>query len=412
MKRHVDWHICQLGDIGRVVTGRTPSSGEEAAFGDEYPFITPSDMDGRRKIDTTERYLSKKGASLIASSQVPARSVAVSCIGWQMGKTVLTTRTSFTNQQLNTIIPNSRVVPEFLYYALSTRQTELKNLGSGGARTPILNKSRFETFPVRMPPLPIQERIVEILSAYDDLIENNIKRLKIFEEMARAVYHEWFVNFRFPGYGKTRIVDSPHGQLPIGWEAVKLRDLLELRKDVTKAGSHLADRKYVPIECLPRNSLAIVEAEPWQEAQSSLQLFEPGDVLFGAMRAYFHKVALAPFRGVTRTTAFVLRPRGTNFRAYSLMTTFREETVAYANSHSRGATIPYAVWDNSLSELQVILPSKRIVERFESHCGPLLDWICLMYDRQRALREARDLLLPRLISGEIDVSSLPLPPPA
>ena len=110
----------RISDLGKVVTGRTPPSSKPQCFGDKYPFITPSDMDGRKKADVTERYLSDDGANLLKSSLVPAESVSVSCIGWQMGKSIMTSRPSFTNQQLNTIIPNDKVDADFLYYSLST----------------------------------------------------------------------------------------------------------------------------------------------------------------------------------------------------------------------------------------------------------------------------------------------------
>src|ERR1019366_7558512 len=90
---------CRIGDLGKVVTGRTPPSTKPECFGEEFPFITPSDMDGRKTIGTTERYLSTAGYALLRSNVLPAKSVAVSCIGWQMGKSVLTNRASFTNQQ-------------------------------------------------------------------------------------------------------------------------------------------------------------------------------------------------------------------------------------------------------------------------------------------------------------------------
>ena len=146
------------------------------------------------------------------------------------------------------------------------------------------------------------------------------------------------------------MVDSPLGKIPEGWEIVPFKTLINCVRDSTNAGDHLSDRLYVPIDCIPRHSLTLLEAKHWKEAKSSLILFEEGDILFGAMRPYFHKVVVAPFKGVTRTTCFVLRPKTQLFLAYATMTAFQDETIGFASAHSRGATIPYAVWDSSLAE--------------------------------------------------------------
>jgi type I restriction enzyme S subunit len=143
-----------------------------------------------------------------------------------MGKSIMTDKPSVTNQQLNSIIPNDKVVPDFLYYSLSLRREEFLSLGAGtGVRTPILNKTAFSELSIELPPLETQRKIASILSVYDDLIENNTRRIKILEEMARMIYREWFVNFNFPGHEKVRMVDSPIGKIPEGWE---VRDLLDL----------------------------------------------------------------------------------------------------------------------------------------------------------------------------------------
>src|SRR5207248_473854 len=140
----------------------------------------------------------------------------------------------FTNQQINTIIPNDQVEPDFIYYSLCTRREELKTLGSVGTRTPILIKSSFENFQVLLPPLPTQRKIASVLSAYGDLIENNTRRIAILEEMAQSLYREWFVHFRFPGHEKRKMIESPLGMIPEGWEVKHLSEVCSRITD----GSH------------------------------------------------------------------------------------------------------------------------------------------------------------------------------
>ena len=254
--------------------------------------------------------------------------------------------------------------------------------------------------------LNLQQKISSILSTYDDLIENNTRRIQILEEMAQLIYREWFVNFRFPGHEKVRFVNSKLGKIPEGWEVVKLEDIIENVKEKTEAGEHLKNREYLPIDCIPRKSFLLLESQDYTHAKSSLILFNRKDILFGNMRSYFHKVIIAPFDGVTRTTCFVLRPRNKNYLSYAYLTLFNEKTVSYSAQHSKGSTIPYAVWEGGLAEMKIIMPSRKIIDAFEKIISPILEISINTFFKLRNLRTARDLLLPKLILGEIDVSNL------
>ncbi len=297
---------------------------------------------------------------------------------------------------------SGKVDPLFLFYALQSDfgQSELKARASG---TTVSGIKQSELRQVRIPifSLPVQKRIADILSAYDDLIENNQRRIRILEEMARSLYRAGFVHFRVPGHDKVKMVSSSLGPIPQGWEVKKLGNLISYNRFATKPGPHLDDRRYVPIDCLPSKNLALLEAKPIEEAQSSLQLFEKGDILFGAMRPYFHKVVVAPFAGVTRTTCFVLKPTRPEWHAFATMTAFRESTVAYANAHSQGATIPYAVWEGSLADMPLVIPPDALLRRFEKAVEPMLTRISLSFFVLTNLRRTRDLLLPRLLSGAV-----------
>lgn len=202
------------------------------------------------------------------------------------------------------------------------------------------------------------------------------------------------------------MVESELGLIPGGWEVKRLNDLVIFRNSGTAAGELLSSRIYLPIDCLPRKSLAISEVKPWEEAQSSLHLFDEGDILFGAMRPYFHKVVVAPFKGVTRKTCFVLNSIKTEYHAFTALTLFQDSTISFANSHCKGATIPYAVWFDSMDGMPVVIPPVELGKKFEDIVGPMISFIGKMYFKNDNLRRTRDLLLPKLISGELDVSEL------
>lgn len=402
------WATVRIGDLGTVITGRTPSSSRPECFGDKYPFITPVDMHDRRLATTTERYLSDEGATVLKRNLLPANSVAVSCIGWQMGKSILTARPSFTNQQLNAVIPNERVDPAFLYYHLTTRRTGLFSLGSAtGVRTPILNKSAFSNLTLELPPLATQQKIAGVLGAYDELIENNRRRIEILEEMARRLYREWFVQFRFPGHARVPLTDSPLGKIPKGWEPHSLGELAVQERRGIQPDKIAPGTPYFGLEHLPRRSIALGEWGTADEVQSTKFVFHRGEILFGKIRPYFHKVGVAPVEGVCSSDAIVIRPTKDESFGPVLCCVSSDEFVEHATKTSNGTKMPRANWD-VLVKYPLVLPPCALRERFNAAIRDTVDSMHNLIFRTRNLHKTRDLLLPRLISGELDVSELPI----
>jgi type I restriction enzyme S subunit len=165
-----------------------------------------------------------------------------------------------------------------------------------------------------------------------------------------------------------------------------------------------AAKPYVPIDAIAAKSLTSIEPKPGTDAQSSLVTFEPDDILFGAMRPYFHKVALAPFAGTTRTTVFVLRPYLPHDLAFTLLLASEDSTIEFATSSASGSTIPYAVWDGSRATMEIVMPSPEIRKSFQSLILPLLRRAQASLVQSRTLAELRDALLPKLISGELRIA--------
>ena len=202
------------------------------------------------------------------------------------------------------------------------------------------------------------------------------------------------------------MVESELGLIPQGWEVGKLGDAIENIKAKVKPGKHLEPLPYVPIDCIPRHSIGLIEHKSSSEAKSSLIAFKRNDILFGAMRSYFHKVIFAPFDGITRQTCFVLRSKTPNNYPFDLFTIFQDSTVEYSSNYSTGSTIPYATWDGALAIMSIVRPPDLLIKRFSDIVAPMLDSIRVLTMKNTNLRQTRDLLLPKLISGEIDVSEL------
>lgn len=221
--------------------------------------------------------------------------------------------------------------------------------------------------------------------------------------MARRLFDEWFMRFKFPGHAYAEFTEAGSKRVPSGWSWGRLSDIVDLKKEATKPGPHLSSRRYLPIECIGRRTLWIGGSLDYSRAQSSLQLFEENDIVFGAMRPYFHKVTVAPFNGITRSTCFVLRPNKSKYLGYAAFLLFHDNTIAYAAAHSKGSTIPYASWNGALADMPVLVPPVALMEKFSVLVKPAIRLVQTMFFTQSTLRAARDFLLPKLISGEIDL---------
>lgn len=174
-----EWISRRIGDLGKVITGKTPSTKVADNFGGPYPFITIPDLDGRREIDTSARSLSEKGASALRTCMLPPRAVMMSCIA-TIGRCGITTRPSFTNQQINSVICGPEADPTYVYYAFSQLGQALEAAGGGGSVYTNVSKSRFEDIEIKLPPLPDQKAIARILGTLDDKIELNRRMARNF----------------------------------------------------------------------------------------------------------------------------------------------------------------------------------------------------------------------------------------
>ena len=399
------WRNITIGDLGRIITGSTPPTKKTEYYGNEYPFITPTDIEIDSRIVRTERFLSEKGYEYNKNRLLPHNAVCVICIGSTLGKVCMTSVPSATNQQINSIVVNQQKYDSyFVYYLLRTKAEILKNV-AGGVATPIVNKSTFANLEVSVPPLTTQRKIAAILSVYDNLIENNTRRIKILEDMAQTLYREWFVHFRFPGHEKVSIVESALGPIPQDWKIGELGDLAESIRRNVKPRDVNQETPYFGLEHLPRKSIALSNWDSVDSINSAKLRFKKGEILFGKIRPYFHKVGVAPLNGICSSDTIVIRPKVNEDFAIALSYVSSEHFIKYATTTSQGSKMPRADW-KVLTKYPVVIPPDRITSRFSSFACEVVDNIHNLIFQNKNLSETRDLLLPKLISGEIDVSDL------
>lgn len=208
-------------------------------------------------------------------------------------------------------------------------------------------------------------------------------------QQLRTLYKAWFIDC------------LPFGnQVPSDWREGRLSDVLKLTKNSTKKEKR-PDLLYLPIDVIPMNDFALTEMRPNSEAQSSLITFDKDDILIGAMRVYFHRVLPAPCAGITRSTCFVLKAISNEYFSFALLTCDLDDCINFAQSRSKGSTMPYAIWEGGLGDYPINIPSTQVLKEFNQRTKPLIEKIQNSYFENKNLMELRDSLLPKLLSGEI-----------
>jgi len=357
-----EWRTCCLGDVITLKRGY--------------------DLPKRKRVDGSVPIVSSSGVSGFHNDpKVNAPGVVTGRYG-TLGEVFFLER-SFWPLNTTLYVKDFRGnAPRFIHYFLKT--LNLPHLNAAGA-VPGLNRNHLHKLEVMVPPLPTQRRIASILSAYDDLIENNQRRIRILEEMAQNLYREWFVKFRFPGHEQVNIVDSPLGQIPEGWEVKTLGDFVTLKR-----GYDLPKRKRVagryPI--VSSSGITGYHAEPKVDG--------PGVVTgrYGTLgEVFLVKGKFWPLN----TTLYVRDFHGNE----PLFVWYFLRMLDLARLNAAGA-VP-GLNRNHLHRIAVLSMPPSLQERFAATACIHAELVDSLHRRSEVLRQTRDLLLPRLISGQVDV---------
>jgi len=395
------WTFCTIGDLGRVVTGKTPPTSRPDLFDGEYPFITPGDLDFESRTPTAERSISELGSYHLATTALPEASTVFVCIGGTIGKMGLTDQRSFSNQQVNSVVPDrSRHDPRFVYYLLRTVRPQVQSLATG-TYTKIVNKTVFSGVRVSVPRLDVQRRIADILSAYDDLIENNNRRIALLEESIHLLYREWFVYLRFPGHERVEVVDG----VPEGWGLKPLSEVAGVNAESLSPKRAPSQIRYIAIRDVSTGQIDAYTDQPFSDAPSrARRVVRDGDIIWATVRPgnRAYAVIKSPVENLIVSTGFaVLRPTSVG-TAFLYTATTRNEFVNHMKAIAQGAAYP-ALKARDFKEYRQLVPAKALLAEFEENAGPVLDAIHTLRQQNEKLREARDLLLPRLMDGRIPV---------
>ena len=415
-----------LNDVCELIVDCEHKTAPIQAIG--YPSIrTPNIGKGRLILDNVNRVSEEtykawtkraipQGGDLILAREAPIGNVAIIP---NKVKVCLGQRTVLIRADKNKVEPN------YLVYLLLGEEIQGKILSvSNGATVHHLNMKDIRNLELpKLPSLHTQRKIAAILSAYDDLMENNTRRIEILEEMARSIYREWFVKFRFPGHGQVQMVDSELGLIPEGWEVLPIdelikRGILEKNQDGNHGEKHPKSTDYVPsgIPFIMAKDLSanIIDLHNCQfisseQAQSLRVGFaKTGDVLL-THKATMGRVAIVP-----KVESFiVLTPQVTYFRIknYSslnqafLYCTFTSDRFQDILSGQSDQSTRKFISITNQRNIKILYPSPNWINKFGEIIKDVLGLKESLYSKNLNLRKTRDLLLPRLISGEIDVEN-------
>ena len=404
-----------LFELGRIVTGKTPKTNVVDYWGGNIPFITPTDIVGYNSYYQyeTERYVTKKGLDTQKATLLPANSVCFSCIA-SIGKACLTRTFSITNQQINSIIPNDKNDYRYILYLLRYNLPYVQMIAGGsGSGTPIISKRKFEKFKFLIEDdLKIQHRIASILSAYDSLIENNTKRIRLLEKMAENLYKEWFVRFRFPGYEKAEMENG----LPKGWKVERLGEWgisLDTGKR-PKGGVDISLKDGYPslgAECIKElaffdySSVSLIPKDFYESMKRGKNTGD--DILLYKDGAYIGKVTMFmdkyPYEHYAiNEHVFFVAPKNVEYKNYLYFTLHQNEFFVLMQNLNRNAAQP-GLSRGDVERVQMTIPTSEVVKQFNQVVKPMLKIMFNLAKQNTLLARRRDLLLPRLMSGKLEV---------
>ncbi len=415
-----EWASVRVRDLGRVITGRTPPASQADSWGEETPFLTPSDFDGQRTVEKYGRRLSAVGRARMARVIVP-HGVAVSCIGWQMGRTVLIREPTATNQQINTIVYDPMKVDGlFLYYNMVSRRDAIFNLGSSGSRTPIVNKSLFEELEVDLPPLLEQLQISAVLGSMDEKIEANKRMALSLHALATALFRSWFVDFdpvvvKASGGQPAGMTDELRNlfpsafdeggdrQIPQGWADGSLDTIADYRNGLAMQRFPPGPLGWLPvvkIAELRQGSVAGSERASLDIPRDAI--IGDGDVVFSWSGSLLVKIWCG---GRAALNQHLFRVTSTRFPKWFYYFWTLEHLTQFQSIADDKRTTMGHIKRHHLADARVAIPPQPVIEAASKFLGPLLDRAVLAEVQNRTLDQLRNALLGPLLSGDLRLGS-------
>lgn len=392
------YRLDELGFIGRGKSRHRPRN-DARLYGGPYPFVQTADvMAADPYITSCSQTYSEFGFQ--QSKMWPPETLCMTIAGANTAKTaILRIEACFPDSVVGFIPDKSKADLFFVKYSLDLMKHRFLAV-SRGATQDNLSLDKILSFPIPAPCIDDQRRIGAILSTYEQLIENNRQRIRVLESMARGMYREWFVNFRFPGHEKLKHVTSPFGSIPEGWKFTPLSSLVDFAKG-RKPKETRRERLPGDIKLLLIDSLH--GGDPVFTPPERLVLAEARDTIMVMDGASSCEVTIGS-SGAVGSTLGRFRTTKPNVFPPHVLYHFLERKAEDFKSKNIGAAIPHANKDYILMQ-PVALPPEAIASEFHAQIEPIQSMVELLKARNQNLRQTRDLLLPRLLSGQLNLET-------
>lgn len=397
----------QLADIAEIVMGQSPEGEACNTVGNGMPLLNgPTEFGGHHP--TPAQYTSD-------ARKLAAKGDILFCVrGSTTGKMNWADRPYAIGRGLAAIRPKHGV--DTAHYVRAVIEAGLSQLlqAATGSTFPNVSREQLLGMPCHVLGVSEQKRISGILGALDDKIELNRKMNETLEQMAQALFKSWFVDFdpvhakaagRQPaGMDKATadlfpdsFVDSELGKIPKGWRIGTISEIATNPKRGIQPGDIAPGTPYIGLEHMPRRSIALGDWADSNVVESGKTVFKKGEVLFGKLRPYFHKVGLAQVDGVCSTDILVLSPISENWRGSLLCIASSDELIQFTNLASTGTKMPRTNW-RDVGSFKIVMPCNGVAEEFTKQTTSLTDKIGQNLAESKILTETRDVLLPKLLS--------------
>ena len=421
------WRGCRIDDVSeKVAMGPFGSSIKVETFTPSgVPIISGQHLHGSRVDDEPGfNFISEEHAERLRGANVQRGDVIFTHAG-NIGQTAYIPENSeyeryVISQRQFYMRPNpSKVIPDFIvaYFKSPEGQHDLlANTSQVGVPSIAQPVTYLKSIEIPAPPIQEQRAIAHILGTLDDKIELNRRMNEILEAMARALFNSWFVDFdpirakmegRDTGLPKPiadlfpeRMAESELGLIPDGWKAGRLADIATAPRRNVDPASLDDETPYIGLEHMPRRSIALSAWGGVGKLTSNKSAFKKGEILFGKLRPYFHKVGIAPTNGVCSTDIVVIASKAMEWSAFVLLCASSIEFINHTNQSSTGTKMPRTNW-TTMGDYRICLPAAPIVRAFQNAMQPVVEQIVANVHESYTLVALRDTLLPKLISGEI-----------
>ncbi|MCR4675300.1 MAG: restriction endonuclease subunit S [Lachnospiraceae bacterium] len=395
----------RIKDLGKIITGNTPPTTTRAFYGDFRPFIKATDITDSKYTLSTEEGYSEFAYEKYKKNLVPKGATCVVTIG-TVGKKITMAHTElFVNQAINAVIPYSKYDADYVYYLLKYNLSQLKMLDSGTASgRENISKSSFSNIIVFAEEERIlQQKIGQMLSNYDLAIENNNKRIKKLEQMVENLYKEWFVRFRFPNHEGTTIENG----IPLGWKLYKISEICDINKSSLRKTDCIDVINYLDTGSLNENIINGLEEYQIYDAPSrAKRKAKKNSILFSTVRPilkHYGIIKKVPNNMIVSTGFAVLDAKYDISNIIYLFVS-SDEVRSYCQTIAEGAVATYpTIRPEEIGRIKIALPPLEEAERLNKLLEPYFLMRQRLVDINTNLINQRDLLLPRLMSGKLEV---------